>query len=122
MTDLLRRENERLRRRIEELEELCGLDEKPRIKIDCPRSGRVAIVLSLLLRRELVSRSAVLLAIGRDDAQNPIIADVYVSHARKLLADWCIPLKTDWGRGWYVEKKYRQALRANLMGEEPKAA
>ena len=109
-----------LRRRIEELETLFGITEARKFQLPIKHRGeRLAIVLTLLLNRELVSRTTILLAIGKDETARKKSVDVYVCHTRKILKGWGITLRTDWGRGWYVERKDRPALRARLAACNP---
>ena len=110
----------RLRQRVEQLEELLGLDEtiQPHfLKSIHTHRGRVEVVLKLLVARQMISEYAIGLAIGRDELSRTT-ASVYIHFARKALAAHGLDIiKNDWSRGWYVASEDKPKLRALMRGE-----
>lgn len=105
-----------LRQRVEQLEELCGLREPITPGVVGGRyRQRVTTVLQLLLRRELVTPKALLLAIGSQAAEKT--ATSYMHFARRQLADWRITLHVDRRRGRFVHPADKPRLKAALRGE-----
>lgn len=105
-------EIERLRARVEELEDLLGLNEKiSNSAFEGPHRTRLQIIAQLLLARQLVSKTAILLAIGGDDLQEHT-AVIYVSFLRKQLARHSIVIRTEWSRGWYLDGPDKTKLRS----------
>jgi hypothetical protein len=108
----------RLRERIEELEDLLGLQEKiPSAVFKGPHRARLETVAKLLLARELVSKTAIILAIGGADMVEQTAA-VYVSYLRRQLAERDIALRTEWGRGWRLDVANKAKLRALIADKQ----
>ena len=105
-----------LQQRIEQLEELSGLREPVTPGVIGGRyRQRVTTALQLLLRRELVTPKAFLLAIGSQALEKT--ATSYMHFARRQLADWCITLHVDRRRGWFIHPADKPRLKAALRGE-----
>ncbi len=102
-------EARRLRDRVEQLEELLGFNEAP----PAVRPRRVGVVLGLLARREMVSKSTVRLALDSEDMSDRQV-DVYVSGARKWLRGHGFTLQVEYGKGWYLPARERAALAGRL--------
>jgi hypothetical protein len=108
----------RLRERIEELEDLLGLTETvPTTVFTGHHRARLEMVAKLLLARELVSKTAIILAIGGAD-RSEATAAVYVSYLRKQLAERDIELRTEWGRGWRLDVANKAKLRALIASKQ----
>ena len=105
-----------LQQRIAQLEELCWLREPVTPGVVSGRyRQRVTMALQLLLRRELVTPKALLLAIGSQAADKT--ATSYMHFAQRQLADWRITLHVDRRRGWFIHPADKPRLRAALRGE-----
>lgn len=109
-------ELQRLRERIDQLEELLGLHEKVAIHfVHENHQARVEMVIRLLASREMISEAAIGLAIGVDDLRRKSAA-VYICYARKALRPHEIEIKCDFMRGWYVSAADKAKLRAVMRG------
>jgi hypothetical protein len=103
-----------LRGRVDELEELLGLKEPIEFNpFTSSHKVRVRTVARLLLARELVSKTAIILGIGGEDISDAA-AGVYICYCRKHLAANGITIHTLWGRGWYIDAADKKKLRAVL--------
>lgn len=120
-------ELQRLRRRVDELEELLGLNEAVSSHfLDCAdqlHRGRVEVIVRLLATRTMISETSIGLAIGCDGFSRKS-ASVYVHYARRAMRCYGLAgiVKTDWGRGWYVEGKDKPRLRQLMAGQLPRSA
>lgn len=109
-------EVERLRLRVAELEKLLDVTEQPTPHIiQCLHRRRVWLMLRLLLARDRVSNTAVLLAIGGEDVTDHM-AVMYAMHARVFLSEHGITLHRDRGVGWYLTRDDKARLRSLLDG------
>lgn len=88
------REAQRLRDRVEQLEDLLGVNDAP----PTVRPRRVGVILGLFARREMVSRSTVRVALDNEDMGDRQV-DVYVSSARKWLRGHGFTLQVEYGQG-----------------------
>jgi hypothetical protein len=114
-------ELERLRDRVEELEEALGLTaEMPngflRAISKWHRSGPMSQkCLGLLLTRTFCDRAALYAVLygARPECDQPDsrIIDVYILSVRRALADHGIKLHTVYGRGWYLDDADKYKLR-----------
>jgi hypothetical protein len=110
-------EVDRLKKRVAELEELCGIDDgelPPEAALVCRSAPRIEIIMRLLAKRDVVSRAAIVLAIGGREDCNEKMADCYIVTARKLLSEWGIELRTIRSIGWGIAREQRIVLRAKL--------
>lgn len=110
--EVVERENETLRERIAQLEELLRGKEPPPIEFSL--TGSEAIVFGLLTTRGLVTKDAMLAALyhnsGKEEAEAKI-ADVFVCKLRKKLKPFGIQITTIWGRGWEMSAASKQLVR-----------
>jgi hypothetical protein len=115
-------EVQRLRDRVEELEELLGADPEDgeRFAVFRIPAGTGPRLLGLLLRRKVVSREAaqVVLYGGRPENQQPSIEslDIHIFRIRKQLRLHKIEVVTVWGIGWLLEPEAKAQIYA-LIGE-----
>jgi len=112
-------ELERLRDRVEELEELIGLT------IDLPfyrlaLSPTQARLLGLLLKRDFVTRDFAFVAMygGRPEADQPDIKciDIYIHFLRKKLDQYGISIRTR--GGYFMEPADKKRLYEVLQGAQ----
>jgi hypothetical protein len=113
-------ELEHLRNRVDELEELCGLREtippsvienyRRRDGTVCISARRLTVILQLLLKREMVSVQAILLAIGGDRTGDTVVGVMLVA-VRRFLRDHSINLKNHRGEGWSLPADDKRKLR-----------
>ncbi len=113
-------ELQRLRDRVEELEEILGISlETP--AAFCMRGRYVSRahcwrLLCFLAKRDLLTRSAgaALLYGDRDvdDRPHPKIFDVLICQLRRHLRPFDITIATAWGEGWYLDAENRARARA----------
>ena|SRR5579871_3436151 len=107
-------ELERLRDRIAELEELVGLHERIPWWLGTKLTPMQAKLLSLLLKRELVSQETACIAIygnGVDSRPAPKIIDTFVHHIRQKLKPYSVKISNAWSRGYYIDAENKQKLR-----------
>lgn len=97
-------ENELLRERIAMLEGLLGM----RVEVPLPLAltGNEARLFGLLMKRELVTRDAAMVALygGRPsaDVAEVKIVDVHICKMRPKLRAFGIEINTKWGQGFYM--------------------
>jgi two-component system cell cycle response regulator CtrA len=116
--EALEAENQRLRDRVTQLEEVVGFS------IDLPiflgLTTHEARLFGALLKRPVWTKEQLLFALysGRHDDEQPEIKiiDVYVCKARKKLARWGIEIETLWGQGYRLAPDMRTKALA-LIGE-----
>ncbi|MCA1241850.1 helix-turn-helix domain-containing protein [Stappia stellulata] len=115
----LQNENERLRARIQDLEEALFADVP--VPVEFRLTTQEARVFGVLIKRELATRTAILAALyddlGRDQAE-PKIVDVFVCKLRKKVAPFGIEISTVWGRGWCMDA----AVRGRFHTQDREAA
>jgi DNA-binding response OmpR family regulator len=124
-------ELERLRYRVEELEQILGVgpDDVALIKRALPVRKSEAGVLSMLAKRNVtLSKDAIVTAMfgGRPECDQPDarIVDVYISRLRTALREsgTGIEISTDWGRGYYMTVASKRALTALIASVQEIAA
>jgi two-component system cell cycle response regulator CtrA len=107
----LRRENEKLRDRVEELEHALAL----RMNVPAGFSGisvggrrQVWHFICALARRGTLTRDAAMVALygdkHPDERPDPHVLAVYSSAARKFLARHGVTFNTVWGEGWSMTR------------------
>lgn len=111
-------EVQRLQDRVEELEEILGLTAvipNPLLKGVRPKVASMQL-LGMLLARPFVTRDAAYTVLFGDrlECEQPDIKyiDVILSNLRKALADHCVVINTDYGKGIYIDKDNKVRLRA----------
>lgn len=111
----MREENDRLRARIQDLEEVLFSAALPPIEYGLTRQE--ARVFGVLVSRPLATKSAIMAALyderGADWAE-PKIVDVLVCKIRKKLAPFGIEILTRWGEGYFIADDMRQQLRRTV--------
>ena len=118
-------ELERLRDRVDELEELLGVRGTIPRKMfrSCPLAAEQLI--GMLLARPSITREAAYTALygGRPEADQPMekIIGTRMCQARKALTPHGIAVKTVWGSGYYMTGENKAKLRA-LLDEEKRIA
>jgi two-component system cell cycle response regulator CtrA len=113
----LETENDELRARVRLLEEMIGM------RIDVPLvlglTGQEAILFGVLLRREIVTKEAAMVALygmrpdGEEEVQIKIV-DVYVCKLRKKVKRFDVEIETVWGRGYRMPPKSKAIVQAIL--------
>jgi two-component system, cell cycle response regulator CtrA len=107
-------ENEQLRERVQQLEELLGLSfESPPILGLTQREGAL---FGLLLSREFLTKEAIMVGLyglmpGADEVEIQIV-DVFTCKLRKKLKPFGIAIETSWGRGYYMTAEAKAAAKA----------
>jgi two-component system cell cycle response regulator CtrA len=109
-------ENEQLRERVAQLEELVIEDLTSRTPIELELTIHEAALVGFLMKRTEASKEQLLTAIyghlpSGDEPEIKII-DVFVCKARKKLKKFGIEVKTLWGRGYMMPPAAKSALRA----------
>lgn len=97
-------ENDRLRRRVRELEALCGMSfEAPPILM---LTGIESRMFGMLVKLPLVRKEAVMLNLyglrADGEAAGPKIVDVIACKLRRKLKPYDINISTQWGQGYYL--------------------
>jgi hypothetical protein len=113
-------ELQRLRQRVEELETLLEIGEQhipPGFRCGFPSSNRTGIIAALLIKREIVTRDTIQLAIGTSENESDS-TPVYIAALRKFLRPFGIQIKTAWNTGWYLEPEDRKRLSELLETEK----
>ena len=102
--------NALLEERIADLEALLSEELPDFLSSDLTRTE--ATVASLLLRRPIVTRDAIMTFMysTRADAPSVKIADVFICRLRRKLKPYGIEIETVWGRGYRLTKEGRQML------------
>ena len=115
----LERENEVL------LERIAGLEEKLGLRVEVPfalgLSGQEARLFGMLLKRDLVTKDAGMVALyahksSGEEADQKIV-DVFICKMRKKLAPFSIIVETHWGQGWFLGQRSKEIARAMLPSE-----
>ena len=96
----LEAENENLRHRVSELEQLLGLRFEFPVHFGLSRSE--GTIFGLLVKNPLVTKEMALsgLYLHKQDEAEIKIVDVYVCKIRKKLKAWDIQVETVWGQGY----------------------
>lgn len=122
--ELLEKENEALRDRVFQLEELLGL------AFEAPSwlglTGQEASLFGLLLAREHMTKSAAMdclygLAAEGEIAEEKII-DVFVHKIRRKLEPHEIKIETKWGQGYFMTPDMKTKARALIEQHKGVAA
>lgn len=122
--ELLTRENDELRERVAQLEELLGMS------FDAPAflclAESEAKLFGMLLAREAVTKDGAMHALYtlRTDADAVVddkIIDVFVCKLRKKLEPFDLAIETNWGQGYFMTPAMKDRARA-LMKEQGQAA
>lgn len=110
---LLEDENETLRERVRQLEaELADVEFVP---VEWGLTASEATVLGVLVNRDVAGKDAILAGLYRDigkDVADEQIVDVYISKLRRKLNPYGVEIKTWHGRGWRLDERWREYLRA----------
>lgn len=108
-------ENEGLRARIGELEDLLGFEVSS--PPEWSLTGAERRVFGVLYARPMATKDAIMAALyrdrGRDEAEIKIV-DVFVCKIRAKLAPFGIKIETRWGQGYYLTPEMKRAARAQL--------
>ena len=115
-------EIERLRDRIEELEQVLGVgsDDVARYRNALGITIEQAKILGLLMRRAgTVTRASIFTVLfgARPDCDQPTddkVIDVHVCKLRKPLRRLGVEIRPDWGFGYFITRNEKAALRAYL--------
>lgn len=107
----LRQENEDLKHRVRELEQLLMGTElylPPHLKLTARQEQLVKVMMS----RPMMTREAAMFIIYQDNPEGvePKILDVFICKIRKKLAEHGIEIKTIWGRGWQITEDGRRRI------------
>lgn len=107
-------ENQRLRLRIDTLEETLGLTtpEPP----DLLLTASEASVLRLLIARGLVRHEAIMTLLYSDRAETDIpgsnVAGIWICKLRRKLSAFGIAIETRWGEGYFLSPAARETIRS----------
>ena len=108
-------ENEELRERIVQLEELLGF--RTLLPIEWRLTGKEAGLVGFLLTRPLASKAdlmSALYSLRPDEPPHEKIVDVFVCKVRKKLRPFGVEILTVWGQGYRIDKATRERLTAQL--------
>ena len=127
----LRRENERLRDRLEELEGLLGVS-RPLPPVLPARIGgrhwsRPACwrLLNFMIARGQVTRDGALIALrdcGADRTPDAKIVDVWIYHLRRFLKPYGITIRTHYCFGWSLSREMKEKATALVKRLEEDSA
>lgn len=109
-------ENETLRARIIDLEREFGFHNEVPLMFGLTASE--AKVVSLLLQRDIASKTQILTAImadrGADDEPEIKIVDVYICKVRHKIKPFGVAIDTVWGRGYSLTTANKSKIREYL--------
>jgi len=114
-------ELQRLRDRIEELEQILGIDRSmtTRLRAALQITKDQARVLGMLLSRNIATHESLYIALygARPDCDQPQfkILDVQICHLRARLKRHGIAVKTHWGEGWSVSPADKIQVRQMML-------
>lgn len=111
---LLERENEELRERVRELEDVLGMSIE--VPIEWGLTASEARLIGMLLKREIVTKAgahACLYEARLEGAVDPKIIDVFICKARKKLKAFGIEIRTVWGKGYLIDPETRARINAS---------
>jgi two-component system, cell cycle response regulator CtrA len=120
--DAVEGENDMLRARIAQLEELLGFSLKAPIVLRL--TGSEGSVFGALMARDLVTKEHVMAALYRNYAKDEAeikIVDVFICKIRKKLKPFKIEIETVWGVGYRMNTAMK-ALARTLYDESKAAA
>jgi hypothetical protein len=113
-------ELQRLRDRVEQLEEVLGINPTMACRLHMAFSleTQLAEILGMLLSREFVTRGGLYAVLYGDlpESQWPQekTLDARLFHLRKALQPHGISIITRWGHGWYMRQEDKTKVRAAL--------
>jgi two-component system cell cycle response regulator CtrA len=117
----LQSENEMLRERCRQLEQMVGLRHESPPVFGLTRSE--SAILGLLLKNTIVRRETAMLALYKglqqDEADVKII-DVFICKMRRKLTPFSIEIRNKWGEGYYLDAEMKSKVAAML--DEAQAA
>lgn len=103
LIETLEAENDQLRERVRQLEQMLGFHVEAPLQIGLTQHE--ASVFGFLLTRELASKEQILTAVysayGRDEPEMKIV-NVFICKIRKKLKPYGVNIETLWGRGYYI--------------------
>jgi two-component system cell cycle response regulator CtrA len=114
--EIVERENDLLRERVAMLERVfLSTDVAERLPIEWLLTGQEAIVMGVLVGREVATKEMIYTALyqGRlidGDDREPKIVDAFICKIRKKLKPWEVGIRTIWGRGYSLDPLWRQKL------------
>ena len=111
-------ENDLLRERVKQLEEVLGFRFLP--PAIWGLTGSEAAVVGCLLARDLATKEALHLATqrsGADEPSEPKIVDVYICKVRKKLRRFGIEITTRWGVGYELTPEMKAHARTFIDSE-----
>jgi two-component system cell cycle response regulator CtrA len=110
----LEADNDTLRERVRELEQLCGAGfvSPPQLGL----TGKESKVFGMLLKLPMVRREALMNELYEhdQDAADIRIIDVFVCKIRSKLKPFDIEIKGQWGQGYYMSKEAKVAAEQLL--------
>lgn len=101
--------------RIELLEHELGMKTDLPPELDIPKN--MGALLTMLLKREIITRQGALLAIysgmrnAWDQEPDPKIVDVFVCKLRGKLKNYGIKISCKWGFGYFIDSENKRKLR-----------
>lgn len=110
--EALEAENERLRARIDELEDILGFRFLP--PLEWQLTPNEARIFGVILTRPLATKAALMSALYRDEGRDPAepkIIDVFVCKIRKKLKRFGIAIETRWAEGWFMTAEMKAACK-----------
>lgn len=110
----LEQENELLRERVRQLEQLLGMSfEAPPIFGFTPSEG---VMFGMLLKNKIVRKEALLDGMQRGRPHNVEIkiVDVLICKMRRKLKPYGISIETQWGNGYFLNAASKQAAQSIL--------
>jgi two-component system cell cycle response regulator CtrA len=116
--DALEDDNDRLRERIAQLEDLMGMNIE--VPLEWGLTGHERAVFGVIMARTIATKDAIMAGIYRDTAKEEAeikIVDVFVCKIRKKLKPFAIDIETVWGVGYRLSAATKAAVRAQ-MGED----
>jgi two-component system cell cycle response regulator CtrA len=113
----LRDQNDELREKVRQLEEVIGLSFQAPVEFGLTR--REEMVLGTLLRRERLSKEQIMTVMYSDRISVPDIRilDVYVCRLRKKLKPFEIEIRTMWGIGYALPPASKAIIKQFLTPE-----
>jgi DNA-binding response OmpR family regulator len=122
--ELLTKENDDLRDRIAQLEEVLGMN------FDSPAfmglTAHEAKLFGMLMKRDAVTKAGamdILYGLGPDaDVAEEKIIDVFICKLRKKLDPFDIPVETNWGQGYFMTEASKQRARDLIESQKGIAA
>lgn len=111
-------ENDMLRAKIEQLEEIIGMRMPAPIVFGF--TGSEARVFGILMKRDVATKEMVmhgLYSTRADDDVEIKIVDVFVCKMRKKLQVHDIPIETVWGQGYRLKPETKDKVRGMMRDE-----